>query len=488
MRSPAERLAGEPAVGAVREALVAEGDDAGPTAWIVGGTVRDAALGRPVRDVDLAVAGDPERAARAVARRVRGPVFPLSEAFGAWRALDRRSGWACDVSALRGPSIETDLAERDFTVNAVAVPLDGGAPIDPLGGLRDIERGLLRVVGGPSLERSSLAADPRRTLRLARLATELPLIPDPEAERLTRAAAPRVVEASPERVFAELRRIVVAERVVEGVALADRLGLLGAVLPELDALRGVDQSRFHHLDVHGHTLEVLSRQVELEGRLEEVFGEEPAGALARVLAEPLGDELTRGQALRLGALLHDIGKPATRGVREDGRVTFLGHDRVGADMVAALCRRLRTSERLRTFLSALAGTHLILGFLVHERPLSRRAIYRYLTACEPVEVEVTLLSCADRLATRGRGHERAIAAHLELARELMVEALAWRAAGGAPSPPVRGDDLTEQLAMSPGPELGRLLGALSEATFAGEVTDRASAVELARRLRDNPDG
>ncbi len=484
MRSPAERLAGEPAVGAVREALVAEGDDAGPTAWIVGGTVRDAALGRPVRDVDLAVAGDPERAARAVARRVRGPVFPLSEAFGAWRALDRRSGRACDVSALRGPSIETDLAERDFTVNAVAVPLAGGAPIDPLGGLRDIERGLLRVVGGPSLERSSLAADPLRPLRLARLATELPLIPDLEAERLTRAAAPRVVEASPERVFAELRRIVVAERVVVGVALADRLGLLGAVLPELDALRGVDQSRFHHLDVHGHTLEVLSRQVELEGRLEEVFGEEPAGALARVLAEPLGDELTRGQALRLGALVHDIGKPVTRGVREDGRVTFMGHDRLGEEMVRAVCRRLRTSERLSRFLEAVTRHHLVLGFLVHERPLDRRAVYRYLKRTSPVEVEVTLLSCADRLATRGKNAERAIDAHLQLAEELMPAALDWRR-NGPPRLPLRGDELAEELGMEPGPELGRLLAELEEAAYAGEVADRAQAVELARRLRDN---
>jgi putative nucleotidyltransferase with HDIG domain len=296
-----------------------------------------------------------------------------------------------------------------------------------------------------------------------------------------------VVEASPERVFAELRRIIVADRVSEGVGLADRLGLLGAVLPEVEALRGVEQSHFHDLDVHAHTLEVLRRQVESESRLEELFGPDSALALSAVLDQLLGDELTRREALRLGALLHDIGKPATRGVRPDGRVTFLGHDGAGADMTRALCRRLRTSQRLRSFLSALSAHHLVLGFLVHERPLSRHAVFRYLRTCEPVEVEVTLLSCADRLATRGRGHERAIAAHLDLARQLMDEALSWRAAGGAPRAPVRGDELAVELGVPHGPELGRLLARLEEARFTGEAPDRASALALARRLRDNPE-
>jgi poly(A) polymerase len=455
-------------------------------AWIVGGTVRDAALERALRDVDLAVVGDPEPVARAVARQVGGPVFTLSEAFGAWRAIDRHAGWVCDVTSLRGHSIEDDLAERDFSVNAVAVPLAGGAPVDPHGGLADLEAGVLRVLGGPELERSAYAADALRALRLARLATELPLLPDADAERLTREAAPRVTEASPERVFGELKRIVVAERAVDGLLLADRLKLLGAVLPEVAALHGVEQSRFHHLDVHAHTFEVLRHLIELEGTLSEVFGPDDGGRLALQLAEPLADELTRGQALRFGALLHDIGKPATRSVRPDGRVTFLGHDRAGADMVRGLCRRLRTSARLRTFLAALTSHHLALGFLVHERPLSRRAVFRYLSDCEPVEVEVTLLSCADRLATRGDRHEASIGAHLDLARELMREALAWRAAGGAPRPPLRGDELAEELGLVPGPELGRLLAALAEARFAGDAGDRGAALDLARRLRDNP--
>jgi putative nucleotidyltransferase with HDIG domain len=439
--------------------------------WTVGGALRDELLGREVTDIDIAVEGDPEAAARELAREVRGPVFRLSEAFGAWRVVDRQGGRVYDFAPLQGDAIEEDLGRRDFTINAMARPREGGDLIDPLGGRADVESRTLRVVG-----REAYEADPLRALRLARFAAELGFSVDPDTERLTAKAAARVPEASGERVFAELRRLVLAPRAVEGLALADRLGLIRAVLPELSDLHDVEQSHFHHKDVYGHTLEVLERLIELEG--------EATGELREVLDEPLADELTRGQALRFGALLHDIGKPATHDVRQDGRVTFLGHDRLGEEMVRHVSRRLRASDRLSRFLEAVTRHHLVLGFLVRERPLDRRAVYRYLTRTSPVEVEVTLLSCADRLATRGKNADRAIDAHLELARELMPAALEWRRTG-PPRLPIRGDELAREADIEPGPELGRVLAELREAAYVGEIADRDDAVELARRLRHN---
>jgi poly(A) polymerase len=459
--------------------------------WIVGGALRDELLGRPVRDIDIAVAGDPGPVARAVADSVGGPVFRLSEAFGAWRVIDRERRRVFDVSPLQADTIEEDLARRDFTVNAMARavrapgaaarvltagPLPGGALIDPLGGRADIEARVLRVLGPEAYEQ-----DPLRPLRLARFAAELGFEPDPETERLTAEAAPATANAAGERVFAELRRLVIADGALAGLALADRLGLLRAVLPEVADLHDIEQSHYHHLDVYHHTLEVLAKQIELEGRLQAVFGAEQAARLGRILAEPIADELTRAQALRLGALLHDIGKPATRDTMPDGRVTFIGHDRLGERMVRSVCRRLRTSDRLARFLEGLTRHHLVLGFLVHERPLDRRQVYRYLARTTPVEVEVTLLSCADRLATRGRRADEATQAHLDLARELMQAALDWRE-HGPPSVPIRGDELARELGIRPGPELGRLLAELTEAAYAGEVTTRDEAVAAGRRL------
>ena len=350
-------------------------------AWIVGGAVRDDLLGREVTDVDIVVEEGHENAARALAGHLGGPVFQLSEAFGAWRVIDRRGGRVYDLSSLHGGGIEEDLARRDFSVNAMARPLAGsspqalvagaaavgaqGEPIDPLSGRADLEAGVLRVLGAEAYE-----ADPLRPLRLARFAAELGFTPDSETERLTERAAPRVAEAAGERVFAELRRLLLAPGVLHGLSLADRLGLLRAVLPELVDLHDVEQSQYHHLDVYGHTMEVLERLIELEAQA--------SGRLRATLDEPLADELTRGQALRFGALLHDIGKPATHAVREDGRVTFMGHDRLGQQMIGELARRLRTSTRLAAFVGDLARHHLVLGFLVHERPLDRRDVYRYL--------------------------------------------------------------------------------------------------------------
>ena len=323
--------------------------------------------------------------------------------------------------------------------------------------------------------------DPLRVLRLARFAAGLGFEPDAATVAAATERAPRIVAVAQERIFGELKHVMTSDRALEGLALMAQLHLTEHVLPELEALRDVEQNRFHHLDVHDHTLAVLGSAIDLERDPAAVFGADVGAALAAFLAEPLADELTRGGALRFGALLHDAGKPATRDFTPEGNVTFIGHDREGARIARDVLSRLRASERLKAHVAALAEHHLRLGFLVHHRPLDRRAIYRYLKTCEPVEVDVTLLSVADRLATRGDNAEPAIAAHLELANELIDAALAWRAAGRR-TPLVRGTDLAEALGIEPGPQLGELLGAIDEAAYAGEVNTPQEAVELARGL------
>ncbi|MSO40355.1 MAG: HD domain-containing protein [Solirubrobacterales bacterium] len=268
---------------------------------------------------------------------------------------------------------------------------------------------------------------------------------------------------------------------LRALELLDELAVTAVVLPELEALRGVAQNPNHHLDVHGHTLTVLENTLEVEGDLERFAG---AGAEATgdLLDEPLADELDRRGALRFGALLHDIGKPATRG-EIGGYVTFRGHDSVGAEIIAGICERLRTSRRLSEHLQALTLHHLRLGFLVSERPLGRRQVYGYLSATEPVSADVTLLTAADRLAARGEGKlasPEMVEAHLELVREMLAEAIEWRR--HPPTPPLTGDELAEELGMEPGPRMGEVLEELRAAAFAGEVEGRDQALELARRL------
>jgi len=448
----------------------------GEQAWVVGGAVRDRLLGRPVLDLDVAVDGDPRALARHLALVAGGPVFELSGRFGAWRVHAPDRAWQVDVSVLQGDSIDADLAQRDFTINAIAEPLDGGHLVDPHDGAQDLERRCLRMVSEDAFDH-----DPLRVLRLARFAAGLGF----EAEAATVAAAaqraPRIRDVAQERVFGELKHLVTSDRALEGLALMARLGLTEHVLPELVELRGVEQNRFHHLDVHDHTLAVLEATIALERNPAAALGDEHGLAVAAFLAEPLADDLTRGGALRFGALLHDAGKPATQDHTPEGNVTFIGHDREGARISREVLTRLRASERLRAHVAALAEHHLRLGFLVHRRPLDRRTIYRYLKACEPVEVDVTLLSVADRLATRGDNAESAITAHLDLAGEILGAALAWRAQRPF-APLVRGDELAAALGIAQGPLLGRLLAAIAEAAYVGEVATRDDAIALARDL------
>lgn len=442
--------------------------------WLVGGAVRDRLMNRPTSDYDVVLDGPAEPVARALAKRARAFAFELSEGFGAWRVTARDRSWQVDLLPLGGDTIEADLSRRDLTINAIAEPLAGDRYVDPFGGVGDLRARLLRMVSP-----GAFAADPLRTLRLARIACELEFEVDGATARCARASAPALAAVAAERVFSEFKRIVVADRVLAGLELMESLGATAAVLPELARLRGVEQSSYHHLDVYDHTRAVLAATVELE-RDSQAWAGEHAPAVAALLAQPLANELTRGQALRFAALLHDIAKPQTRDVTDEGRVTFMGHDAAGAQIAASVLGRLRASEKLSQHVAALTRNHLRLGFLVHEVPLSRRAVYRYLRTCEPVEVDVTVLSVADRLATRGRGADRAIARHLSLAREMVGEALAWRAK--PPKPPLRGDELADAVGLAPGPELGRVLAALEEASFAGEISSREQAIELARNL------
>jgi putative nucleotidyltransferase with HDIG domain len=453
----------------VTEALeLLRGELAGRPAWLVGGAVRDRLLGRPTTDFDVAVADDPRTVARSLARAARGVAFPLSEAFGAWRTIGPDRAWQVDFVPLREGDLAADLAARDFTINALAEPVCGGPLVDPHAGGKDLERGRLRMVS-----EAALAEDPLRALRAVRFVTELDLELEPATARAVRAQAPGLAGVAGERVFAELKRVVAAPAAASGLALAVELGVSAPILPELDALAGVDQSVYHHRDVLGHTLEVVANTGDPAAPV-------PAHRerIAALLAEPLADELTRGEALRFAGLLHDVAKPATRAVRADGRVTFMGHDTLGAEMATAILRRLRASEKLAAFVAHLTRHHLRLGFMVHDGPPDRRAAWRYLRRTAPYSPETTLLTVADRLATRGRNAPAAIAAHLALADELLRHAFA-----PAPEAPlVRGDELARALDIRPGPRLGELLAQLEEDRYAGAVVTREDALRRAEEL------
>jgi len=444
-------------------------------AWVVGGGLRDALLGRPVADLDVVTAGDPEAEARALGRAHGASRFRLSRDFGAWRLTGGDLPCQVDIMPVLGDGLDDDLSRRDFTVNALALRADGtGGIIDRHGGLDDLRAQRMALVGP-----TALRDDPVRVLRLARIADALGFSMDAAAVEAARLASAGIAGAPGERVMEEFARIVTAPDPGRAVRALDSVGGLGGLVPQLEDCRGVDQSAYHHLDVLGHTLEVLDNVVAIERDPGEVFRSD-ADLVSTALAAPLADGLTRGQALRITALLHDMAKAETRGVLDSGRVIFPHHDRVGAEMADAWCRNMRTSNDLREFVVRGVRHHLALGFMVHRQPLTLAQYDRYLRRVAPDPVEAMVLSVADRLATDGpRTTPIQITRHLALARDVL--AAHGRITALEPiRPPLDGRELAAMLDRPPGPWLTDLLLAMRGEQLMGRVHDARSAAGFAR--------
>ena len=437
---------------------------------VVGGTVRDALLGRTDADVDLAV----ERGALAFAERIAARLDATAVVLDAARGAARVAapGLQLDVTDFRAPTLAGDLAARDFTVNALAVDLPrllaaGRAPvIDPTGGLADLRAGRL-CPAGPGV----LAEDPLRVLRGVRLEATLGMRLTPAATRAMRAAAPGLTHVAAERVSDELRALLRVEATGRAVRRADTLGALAVVLPEVEPMRATPQPAPHRFDVLEHSLRALEGCDRVLGRLAalEPFGEE----LAAHLAEPLGGGLTRGHALKLAALLHDVSKPETRGV-VGGRVRFFEHDMIGAARAREIGERLRLPGRVVGVLERLVRHHLRPMHLAQAGEITRRARLRFYRDLGADTRDLLLLSLVDAAAVTGAS-PLAVWRRASLIRDLLGGWTEAETTAAAP-PLLRGQDVMARYGLPPGPAVGELLGRAREAQDLGLVRTREEAL------------
>ena len=458
---------------------------AGRPAWLVGGAVRDALSGATVRDLDVAVPSGAIGLARELANRLGAAFLVLDEKRGAARLTGAGGhGWhgpQVDVVDFRAPDLAGDLRGRDFTVNALAVPAgqlarSGEAAVeDPTGGLHDLGTRVVRLCSPRSLE-----DDPVRVLRAARLAMGPEWTLGQGIEEAATRAAPGLSGVSAERVRDELLGIFGEPASAQGLRLLDGWGVLAVVLPERNAMKETAQSEPHRFDVWEHSLRAVEGADLLGARASEL---EPWGdSFAAHLDEVLGDGATRREALKLGALLHDIAKPETRTV-EDGRTRFLGHDVRGADRVSEIAAHWRLSGRLAGVLERLVRHHLRPMHLALAGEVTRRARYRFFRDLGDEALDVLLLALADAAALRGdspvsiwegeggRVVRELMAGHAEEARAM------------AEPPLLDGREVMTALGLGPGPELGRLLALLREAQAVGAVSTREAALAYLRRLR-----
>jgi len=477
----------------------AEADKLAVAYWLVGGAVRDLLLQRPVHDWDFAVERDALTLARAVGDTLGGAFFPLDEERETARVvLNAETGTpvVLDFALLRGGALDADLAERDFTVNAMAVD-EAGMLIDPLDGRGDLAMGRIRATS----ERA-FRDDPVRLLRGVRLESELGFATEPRTEAWIRRDAPLLTGSAAERVRDEFTRGLAVSGAADFIRRLDDLALLVHVVPEVHALKGVTQT-LPRPGVWQHTLDALDT---LEQVIATVVGKpslaspDPsadvpafvwedlarrlgpfAGELQPHLSATLSADRDRQLLLKLAGLFHDVGKAQTRSVGEDERVHFHGHAATGGRLAHARMRALRFSGGEAAHVCTIVEAHSRPARLGREETVTRRSIYRYFRDTGDAGVDTVLLSLADRLAAWGPDLKQARwVRHLEVAELLLHHFFERRQETVDPVLPIDGHDLIRALDLEPGPEIGRLLELLREAVAAGEVETEEEALQLAR--------
>lgn len=387
--------------------------DAGHEVGLVGGCVRDLLSGQEPKDWDMATSATPEQILA---------LFPYGRVMGASRGgntvLIPRGGEPYEVTPYRGANLGEDLARRDFTVNAMALGIDATLH-DPLGGQADLALGVIRACLDPG---ERLREDPLRMLRAVRLAAQFGFAVDPALAEAIRREAPSLGGIAPERIGQELAKLLVSDRPAWGMERLQEFGLLPHFAPELQAMVGVEQNQYHKFPVWEHAL------------------------MALALAPPQ-------LHLRAAALLHDVGKPRTVSVDEDGHRHFYRHEQVGADMADDLLERLRFDADTRRKVVHLVRCHMDLHL---EGEMTDAAIRRMVhrIGLEHMD-DLIQLRRADRLASGMR--EGDLSPETVSLLQQVERVLAADAALKVTDLAVNGEDVVAASGRPPGPYVGRVL-------------------------------
>ena len=463
--------------------------------YVVGGFVRDVLLRRNTADIDIAATANALEIAPKLATALGGKYVPLDRINRVGRVIlvnkeepSTKVQWKLDFSTVKG-TIEQDLAQRDFTIDAIAVDLSqlgkdstDVSLIDPFNGWDDLHQGVIRTVAETAFE-----SDAARLLRAVRLAAELGFSIDKETEALIQRQSYLIARVAGERVREELLRLLTIPQTGHLLPYLDKLGLITAMIPELAQTKEIEQPKEHFWNVFDHSLETviavdfLLRQGAWEHTSEEVLAATPWSAeLAQHFALEVSSGSTRRLLLKLAALLHDVAKPRTKAIDVGGRMRFLGHAKEGAIITTAILERLRFSAKEVKLMETMVRYHLRPGQMSQDGFPSHRAIYRYFRDTGEAGVDILFLSLADHLATRGpqlnmthwQRHSQTV--DYVLTQRFEQEALV------VPPKLVDGHDLINIFGMSPGPKIGELLEQVREAQASGELATREEALSYIR--------
>lgn len=422
--------------------LAAAFSAAGHELALVGGPVRDAFFGRECKDLDFTTDATPDQILAIVSTLTKAH-WDIGRAFGTIGA--RIDGETVEITTYRtdsydqetrkpavefGTSLEVDLSRRDFTVNALALRLPELVLVDPSGGIEDLLAGVLRTPTSPSI---SFGDDPLRMLRAVRFHAQLGLVPDEETMAAMSSMAPSLSIVSAERIGDEIAKMMRTVNPRAGIELLVATGLADVVLPEVPALKLETDEHHHHKDVYEHSLTVLEQAIDLER--------------ARASTPDTSPDLV----LRLAALLHDIGKPATKRNEAGGTVTFYHHDIVGSKLAKKRLRELRYDNDTINDVARLIELHLrFFGYT--EGAWTDSAVRRYVRDAGPLLERLHILTRADVTTRNKRKSDRLAFAYDDL--EKRIAELAELEEMQSVRPDLDGEAIMALLSIGPGREVG----------------------------------
>jgi poly(A) polymerase len=449
--------------------------------WLVGGVLRDAFLGRDLADVDLAVAGDARKEAEALGRALGAKPFALDAERGIFRVVEKKGllTRVFDFAALQGKTIQDDLRRRDFTLNALALPLAQAFGrdfhrhvLDLNQGRKDISQRRVRM-NGPRV----FPEDPLRLLRAFRLAAQLDFTVEPGTLAAVRRHRRLAAQSAAERVRDELYKVFCTPRAAQTLASMDRAGLLSVVFPEAEAMRKTAHAYYGKEGVLGHSIKAVASFEDLLTRLPFYFPKFHRGIRA-YLEEPVAG-YPRAALLKLAELLHDVGKPATAKV-ENGRLHFHGHDFMGMRLAQGIAGRFRLSHEETSSLSRLVEAHMRPGNLGHQPVLTDRAIYRFYRDLQGDALGMLLVALADHFTYLSEREKRSRKDRVFATIKKLIAAGFSRPNTVRPPQVVDGHDLMKAFELKPGPLIGRLLEAIREAQAAKKVVTRQDALAFVK--------
>ena len=461
--------------------------------YLVGGAIRDALLGKRSGDIDIAVDGDTLLVGGELASHLGGRMVVLDRERGIVRVTvpDDPEIPFVDLTPIE-EDINSDLARRDFTIDALALRVDHAAMddvwsrvIDPGDGLSDLRKGYIRAMS-PSV----FVDDPARLLRAPRLAAQLGFEIDQGTEAQIRQNAHLVAQVAPERVKDELLKLLAEPNARDSIRALDGLELLGRIIPELNDTRNVTQPREHYWDVFNHLVEtvghlerIVVRNEASEDRVAEAVP--TFKSMREHFAEQVSDGHSRLTLLKLAGLLHDISKPATKTVEDSGRIRFLGHNILGAETAEDIMTRLRISNRGVELVRLMVLHHLRPGQMASAGELpSGKAIFRYFRDVGDAAIDTVYLNMADYLAARGPeleldNWER----HCRVTGHILGEGLERKAPDSLPKI-IDGHDIMDRFSLQAGPQIGTLINLVQESQANGEIDTKEEALELVKANLD----